>query len=75
VIEERRLGPVVGLGTWNTFDADVELAEQVAEAEAEVGVRLFGTSPIYHAAEHARAGECPWFDTEQRALVGRLAGA
>ena len=23
-MEERRLGPVVGLGTWNTFDDDPE---------------------------------------------------
>lgn len=28
-MEERRLGPVVGLGTWATFDADADLAEQV----------------------------------------------
>jgi hypothetical protein len=29
-MEERRLGPVVGLGTWNTFDRDAELAREVS---------------------------------------------
>ena len=28
-MEERRLGPVVGLGTWNTFAAGAELAGEV----------------------------------------------
>ena len=28
-MEERRLGPVVGLGTWNTFGGDSRLAERV----------------------------------------------
>ena len=28
-MEERRLGPVVGLGTWNTFDSDERRPEHV----------------------------------------------
>jgi diketogulonate reductase-like aldo/keto reductase len=54
-MEERRLGPVVGLGTWNTFDTDAELAEQVVQAAVDAGVRLFDTSPMYGGAEHALA--------------------
>jgi diketogulonate reductase-like aldo/keto reductase len=54
-MERRRLGPVVGLGTWNTFDTDEELAEQVVEAAVDAGVRLFDTSPMYRGAEHALA--------------------
>jgi diketogulonate reductase-like aldo/keto reductase len=54
-MEERRLGPVVGLGTWTTFETDVELAEQVVEAAAGAGVRLFDTSPMYHGAEQSLA--------------------
>ena len=27
-MEERRLGPVVGLGTWNTFDRDERAARE-----------------------------------------------
>jgi len=52
-MEERRLGPVVGLGTWNTFDADVRLAEQVVGAALDAGARLFDTSPMYSGAEAA----------------------
>jgi diketogulonate reductase-like aldo/keto reductase len=55
MIEYRRLGPVVGLGTWNTFDTDEELADEVVTAAAEAGVRLFDTSPMYRGAEHALA--------------------
>src|SRR3954451_7497039 len=51
----RRLGPVVGLGTWNTFDTDVELADEVVEAAAHAGVRLFDTSPMYRGAEQSLA--------------------
>ena len=46
-MEERRLGPVVGLGTWNTFRDDVRLACEVVAAAIEVGVRCFDTSPMY----------------------------
>jgi diketogulonate reductase-like aldo/keto reductase len=55
VIEERRLGPVVGLGTWNTFDGDVECAREVVGAALAAGVRLVDTSPMYGDAEGALA--------------------
>jgi diketogulonate reductase-like aldo/keto reductase len=46
-MEERRLGPVVGLGTWNTFRDDAELALRVVGAALEAGIRCFDTSPMY----------------------------
>jgi diketogulonate reductase-like aldo/keto reductase len=52
-MDERRLGPVVGLGTWNTFDGDARLAREVVVAAFEAGVRLVDTSPMYHGAEGA----------------------
>lgn len=50
-VEERRLGPVVGLGTWRTFDGDARTARAVVDAALEVGTRVFDTSPMYGAAE------------------------
>ena len=50
---ERRLGPVVGLGTWNTFDTDDRLAREVVESAFAAGTRLFDTSPMYRGAEAA----------------------
>jgi diketogulonate reductase-like aldo/keto reductase len=50
-MELRRLGPVVGLGTWNTFDGDRELARVVVEAALETGCRLFDSSPMYGSEE------------------------
>jgi diketogulonate reductase-like aldo/keto reductase len=52
-MEERRLGPVVGLGTWNTFDADAAIAGKVVGAALDAGVRLFDSSPMYRGAEAA----------------------
>src|SRR5215210_3903456 len=52
-MEERRLGPVVGLGTWQTFDGDVALARAVVGAAADAGIRLFDSSPMYGGAEQA----------------------
>ena len=54
-MEERRLGPVVGLGTWKTFDADLATAQAVVDASFESGVRLVDTSPMYGAAERTLA--------------------
>jgi diketogulonate reductase-like aldo/keto reductase len=54
-MEERRLGPVVGLGTWNTFDGDVGLAREVVTAALDTGCRVFDTSPMYGAAQEALA--------------------
>jgi diketogulonate reductase-like aldo/keto reductase len=60
-MEDRGLGPVVGLGTWNTFEDEVGLARKVVGAALEEGCRLFDTSPMYgseealgHALEHTR---------------------
>ena len=50
-MEERRLGPVVGLGTWNTFDGDAALARDVVGAALEAGVDVFDSSPMYRGAE------------------------
>jgi diketogulonate reductase-like aldo/keto reductase len=50
-VEERRLGPVVGLGTWNTFGGDAALAEEVVGAALGEGYRLFDSSPMYGGAE------------------------
>ena len=50
-MEERRLGPVVGLGTWRTFDRDAELARQVVDAAVSRGCRVVDSSPMYGGAE------------------------
>ena len=54
-MEERRLGPVVGLGTWSTFEGDVPLARQVADAAFSAETRIFDTSPMYREAERTLA--------------------
>ena len=54
-MESRRLGPVVGLGTWNTFDADASLARRVVDAALPAGVTFFDTSPMYRGAEASLA--------------------
>jgi diketogulonate reductase-like aldo/keto reductase len=51
MMEERRLGPVVGLGTWNTFGGDAALAREVVAAALDAGVRVFDSSPMYRGAE------------------------
>jgi diketogulonate reductase-like aldo/keto reductase len=50
-MEERALGPVVGLGTWNTFGSDRDLAGVVVEVALEAGCRLVDSSPMYGGAE------------------------
>jgi diketogulonate reductase-like aldo/keto reductase len=60
-MEERRLGPVVGLGTWNTFKGDRGLAREVVTAALDSGVRLFDSSPMHGEAESslsAALGDC-----------------
>jgi diketogulonate reductase-like aldo/keto reductase len=64
VIEERRLGPVVGLGTWNTFGTDARNATEVVGAALAADVRLFDSSPMYRGAEESLG----------RALHGRREG-
>jgi diketogulonate reductase-like aldo/keto reductase len=53
LMEERKLGPVVGLGTWNTFGGDVELAKEVVGAALAAGTRMVDSSPMYGAAERS----------------------
>jgi diketogulonate reductase-like aldo/keto reductase len=53
VIEARRLGPVVGLGTWNTFGSDARNAAEVVDGALDAGVRLFDSSPMYRGAEQS----------------------
>jgi diketogulonate reductase-like aldo/keto reductase len=52
-MEERRLGPVVGLGTWNTFDGDPATARSVVDAAFDAGCRVFDSSPMYRGAEQS----------------------
>jgi aryl-alcohol dehydrogenase-like predicted oxidoreductase len=52
-MEERKLGPVVGVGTWDTFGGDDELARDVVGAALAVGVRLFDSSPMYGHAQRS----------------------
>lgn len=52
-MEERRLGPVVGLGTWRTFGGDTGLARRVVEAAFEAGSRVVDSSPMYGEAERS----------------------
>ena len=52
-MEERRLGPVVGLGTWNTFRGDERLARHVVDAALGAGGHCFDSSPMYGAAERS----------------------
>ncbi|MBI3970583.1 MAG: aldo/keto reductase [Chloroflexi bacterium] len=60
-MEQRRLGtsgldvPVVGMGTWKTFDVRGAAAErrrhQVVDVALESGITLFDSSPMYGEAE------------------------
>lgn len=50
-MEERRLGPVVGLGTYQTFLDNVELATAVVGAALGGGSTVFDSSPMYGPAE------------------------
>ncbi|MGI9112320.1 MAG: aldo/keto reductase [Gaiellaceae bacterium] len=54
-MEERRLGPVVGLGTWNTFGGDAARAREVVGSSLSAGVGSFDTSPMYGGAEASLA--------------------
>lgn len=50
-MEERRLGPVVGVGTWKTFRDDARLARDLVAAALDAAVRCFDTSPMYGSEE------------------------
>ena len=50
-MEARRLGPVVGLGTYRTFLDDVARARTVVDAALSSGSAVFDSSPMYGRAE------------------------
>jgi diketogulonate reductase-like aldo/keto reductase len=50
-MEQRRLGPVIGLGTYRTFEGDAATATAVVDAALASGVATFDSSPMYGAAE------------------------
>ncbi len=50
-MEERRLGPVVGLGTWNTFGGNARLAQTVVDPALASGCHVLDSSPMYRGAE------------------------
>ena len=52
-MERRRLGPVVGLGTYATFEGDAVLARAVVDSALEAGTTAFDSSPMYGGAEAA----------------------
>jgi aryl-alcohol dehydrogenase-like predicted oxidoreductase len=54
-MEERRLGPVVGLGTSGTFRGDRALARSIVDAATSAGCRVLDTSPMYGEAEESLA--------------------
>lgn len=54
-MEERKLGPVVGLGTSRTFGSDSALARDVVSEAIQSGARLVDTSPMYGEAEASLA--------------------
>ena len=54
-MEERHLGPVVGLGTWNTFGANEALAREIVGAALDAGCRGVDSSPMYGSAERSLA--------------------
>jgi diketogulonate reductase-like aldo/keto reductase len=54
-MEERRLGPVVGLGTYGTFLDDEPRATEVVAAALGGGTAVFDSSPMYGPAEASLA--------------------
>jgi len=54
-MEERRLGPVIGLGTSGTFKGDRALAYDVVSTAVDAGCRVIDTSPMYGQAEASLA--------------------
>jgi diketogulonate reductase-like aldo/keto reductase len=54
-MNERKLGPVVGLGTYATFEDDTARARDVVGAALEACCRVVDSSPMYGAAEASLA--------------------
>ncbi|MBI3637613.1 MAG: aldo/keto reductase [Candidatus Rokubacteria bacterium] len=61
-METRALGssglvvPVVGMGTWSTFDVpNAKTVQPVTDAALDHGIRVFDSSPMYGAAERVLA--------------------
>jgi aryl-alcohol dehydrogenase-like predicted oxidoreductase len=63
-VERRRLGssaltvPVIGMGTWRTFDTD-QVRRPLVEAAIDSGIDLFDSSPMYGRAEATLARALP----------------
>jgi aryl-alcohol dehydrogenase-like predicted oxidoreductase len=74
-MEERRLGPVVGLGTWRTFGDDEALARRVVDAAFGAGVRCFDSSPMYGGAERSLAAALEGRRDEATVLTKIWAGS
>jgi diketogulonate reductase-like aldo/keto reductase len=66
-MESRRLGPVVGLGTWNTFGGNARLAREVVDAAFAAGTHLVDSSPMYGGAEASLASA--FGDRREEAVV------
>jgi diketogulonate reductase-like aldo/keto reductase len=54
-MDQRRLGPVIGLGTWNTFAGNHAAARAVVAAALDADCRLVDSSPMYGEAERSLA--------------------
>jgi diketogulonate reductase-like aldo/keto reductase len=54
-MEQRKLGPVVGLGTSGTFGGDSALAGEVVSSLTQTGGTVVDTSPMYGEAEASLA--------------------
>ena len=52
-MEHRTLGPVVGLGTYATFEGDAAGARVVVDAALAAGTTTFDSSPMYGGAERS----------------------
>jgi len=75
-MDERRLGPVIGLGTWNTFGSDARLARAVVDAALDAGCRAFDSSPMYGGTEAslgaALAGRRDWATVATKVWTGSV---